>query len=256
MGTSASYGTPSGGAWTSVKRQITATLGGGNTSATPGSIVGSTTSASGGLSYGGGGGGGGGAAAGRTRIAGAVAGIGGFGAAVRDGGLNAALSGLGLDTLRGRPAAEVVSAISEHLAGDAEGLDREFLQTALSEALLEAASLGDDLGYDDFAPGLEQFLATQGPDGLVELFLDHYVFDTLWGRIEQHAVDKSPDAASLESLMTAIQGECVAQVREQMDATRDDGTFANVDWFGRAGRELGMRIVVELEARLSALREI
>lgn len=253
MGTSASYGTPSGGEWTSVKRQITATLGGGNTSATPGSIVGGTTSASGGLSFGGGSGGA--TATGRSRIAGAVSGIGSFGAAVRDGGLDAALTGLGLDTLRGRPAAEVVSAISEHLVGDAEGLDREFLQTALSEALLEAASLDDDLGYEDFAAGLEQFLATVGPEGLIGLFLEHFVFDTLWARIEQHAVDRSPDAASLESLMTAIQGECVAQVREQLDAARSDGSFSNLDWFGRAGRDLGMRIVMELEARLSALRE-
>jgi hypothetical protein len=55
--------------------------------------------------------------------------------------------------------------------------------------------------------------------------------------------------------MTAIQGECVAQVREQMDAARNDGSFATADWFGRAGQELGMRIVSELEARLSALRE-
>ncbi|HEX6097890.1 MAG TPA: hypothetical protein VF432_16305 [Thermoanaerobaculia bacterium] len=254
MGTSASYGTPSGGEWSSVKRQITATLGGGNTAATPATIVGGTTSASGGLSYAGGAGGAA-ATSGRNRIAGAIAGIGGFGAAVRDGGLDSALSGLGLDTLRGRPAAEVVSAISEYLAREAEGLDREFLQTAFSEALLEAASLGDDLGYEDFATGLEEFLAAQGAEGLVELFLDHFVFDTLWGRIEQHAVFKSSDDAALESLMTAIQGECVAQVREQMDAARNDGSFATADWFGRAGQELGMRIVSELEARLSALRE-
>ena len=163
--------------------------------------------------------------------------------------------GLELDNLRGRPAAEVVVAISEYLAGDAEGLDREFLQTALSEALIEAASLGDEFGYDNFAAGLERFLAENGPDGLVELFLEHFVFDTLWGRVEQHAVDKSPDAASLESLMTAMQGECVAQVREQMDASRAAGSFSNVDWFGRAGLDLAMRIVVDLEARLSALRE-
>lgn len=252
MGTSASYGTPSGGEWTRVKRQITATLGGGNTSATPGSIIGGTISASGGLSYAGGGAA---ATAGRNGIAGGVSGIGGFGAAVQDRGLDAALGALGLDTLRGRPAAEVVSAISEHLASDADGLDREFLQTAMSEALLEAASLVDELGYEDFAAGLEAFLAAQGPDGLVELFLDHFVFDTLWGRIEQHAVDKSPDASSLESLMTALQGECVAQVRAQIDAARENGSFATIDWFGRAGREVGLRIVVELEARLSALRE-
>jgi hypothetical protein len=255
MGTSASYGTPTGGEWTSVKGQITRVLGGGNTSASPGTIVGGTASASGGLSFSGGGGGGGGSSAGRGRVAGVVSGIGGFGGAVRDGGLDGALSGLGLDSLRGRPAAEVVSAISEYLARDAEGLDREFLQAALEEALLDAASLGDELGYDDFAEGLGEFVAREGPEGLVELFLENFVFDTLWGRIEQHAVDKSPDAGALESLMTAVKGECQAQVREQIEDTRASGAFGAVDWFGRAGRDLGLRIVTELEARLSALRE-
>lgn len=253
MGTSASYGTPAGGEWTSVKRQITATLGGGNTSATPASIVGGTTSASGGLSFAGGRGGTA-AANGRNRIAGAVSRIGGFGAAVQRGGLDSALGGLGLDTLRGTPAAEVVSSISEYLAGDVEGLDRDFLQSALSDALIEAASLGEELGYEDFASGLERFLETHGPEGLINVFLEHFVFDSLWGRIEQHAIDKSPDAPSLESLMTAIHGECVAHVREQMTAARDEGAFSRIDWFGREGREIGMRIVVELEERLAALR--
>lgn len=259
MGTSASYSTPAGGEWTSVKRQVSAVLSGGNTSASPGSIVGGATSASGGLSFGGGGGGGGGTGGsgggGRGRIAGVVSGVGGFGGAVRDAGLDGALGRLGLDDLRGRPAAEVAAAISERLARDVDGLDAEFLQSALMDALLDAASLGSDLGYDDFANGLEDFIGSQGPEGLVELFLDHFVFETLWARIEQHAVDRSADASAFESLMTAVKGECDSQVREQMDAARDAGTFANMDWFGPAGRDVGMQIVTDLESRLTALRE-
>jgi hypothetical protein len=252
MGTSASYETPSGGEWSRVKRQITASLGGGNSASAPARIVGGTTSASGGLSFGGGG-----AAAtiGRGRIAGAISGVGGFGAAVREGGLDNALSRLGLDILRGRPAAEVVSAISEHLLSNSDGLDREFLQTTLSEALLEAASLDDEFGYEDFAAGIERYIMTEGPEGLIGLFLEHFVFDTLWGRIEQHAVDKSQDAASLESLMAAIQGECIAQVRQEMEEAKRNGSFENIDWFGRSGQECGMTIVTELEERLLALRE-
>jgi hypothetical protein len=260
MGTSASYGTPAGGDWSGVKRDVTAVLGGGNTSASAATIVGGTTSASRGLSFGGGGGGGGvgggggGGGVGRGQIAGFVAGVGGFGGAVGDGGLEGALGGLGLDELRGRPAAEVAATISEYLARDATGLDAEFLQAAFTDALLEAASLGDELGYDDFKQGLEEFVGSNGPDGLVELFLEHYVFETLWARIEQHAVDRSADLGALESLMAGVKGECDVQVREQIDDARTSGSFENIDWFGRAGRELGMQIVNDLESRLSALR--
>lgn len=69
MGTSASYGTPAGGEWRGVKRQVTAVLSGRNTSASPSSIVGRTTSASGGLSFGGGGEGGATGGTGRVRVA-------------------------------------------------------------------------------------------------------------------------------------------------------------------------------------------
>lgn len=256
MGTSASFTTPAGGEWTAVKRRITSHLGGGK--ATPSSIVGGTASASGGFSFGGGGSGGGTgyrSGAGGGRIAGVVSGVGRFGAAVRDAGLDTALEQLGLEELRGRSAHDVVGAISEHLAADAEGLDREYLQAALNNALLDAASLGDELGYDDFAEGLGEFFQTEGPEGLVQLFLEHYVFDSLWGRIEQHVIDRSADASSFESLMAAIKGVCVAEVRDRMTAARDDGSFAAVDWFGRSGRDFGLAVVTELEQRLSSLRE-
>jgi hypothetical protein len=237
-----------------VKRGISSYLGGG-ASTTPSGIAGGAVAAAGGLSFMGGGGKAGALADGRRRIAGVVTGVGGFGAAVRDGGLDGALGRLGLDDLRGRTAHDVVGAISEHLCGNAEGLDREYLQAALSEALLEAASVGAELGYSDFTEGLESFLGNEGPEGLVRLFLENLVFDSLWGKIEQHAVDRSPDAASLESLMAAIRGVCIAQVQDRMAAARDGGTFAGMDWFGRGGRDFGLSIVTEIEQRLSALTE-
>lgn len=251
MGTSDSFTTPAGGEWTAVKRRITSHLAGGN--ATPSSIVGGTVSASGGFSFRGGGGSSAGGA--RRRIAGVVSGVGGFGAAVRDAGLDTALERLGLEDLRGRSAHDVVGAISEHLAADANGLDREYLQAALTNALLDAASMGDELGYDDFAEGLGQFLQTEGPEGLVQLFLEHYVFDSLWGRIEQHVIHRSADDSAFESLMAAVKGVCVAEVRDRMSAARENGSFAAIDWFGRTGRDFGLAVVIELEQRLSSLRE-
>jgi len=243
-----------------VKRGITSYLG-GTANSTPAAIAAGTIAAAGGLSFGGAGGGAGGGArggvagTGRGRIAGVVSGVGAFGAAVRDGGLDATLGHLGLDDLRGRSVHDVVGAIGEHLCLDSDGLDREYLQAALSEALMEAASVGEELGYTDFAEGLQRFLGSEGPEGLVQLFLENFVFDALWGKIEQHAVDRSSDAASLESLMAAIKGVCVGQVADRMTAARDAGTFNGIDWFGRGGRDFGRSIVTELEQRLSSLTE-
>jgi hypothetical protein len=253
MGTSASYETPSGGDWADVKRQITAVLSGGAAAATPWRVVGKTAAASGGLSFSGGHGGGAAATAGRNSIARVVNGVGGFGSVLSEGGLEAALASLGLEELRGRPAAEVIVAISEHLSENTDGLDRAFLQTALSEALIEAASLGGDIGYEDFVLGIESFVEREGPEGLVGLFLENLVFDMLWARIEQHAIDKSADAASLESLMAAVRGECIAQVQAELAALANDGALPNADWFGSSGRQLGIQIVRSLEARLTAL---
>ena len=56
--------------------------------------------------------------------------------------------------------------------------------------------------------------------------------------------------------MAGVKGECDAQVRAEIEATRLAGTFANLDWFGRAGREVGMKIVRDLESRLSALSQM
>jgi len=193
MGTSIGLPTPSGGDWTKVKNDITDFLG-GSPNVTTDQIIGGTIVAAGGLgspspgsspSAGGGAGGGGGSGGGggvgtsrgRAAVGRAVSGLGGFGAAVRGGSLDAGLDVLGLAELRGRPAAEVIARISEHLAEGAEGLQAELLRTALQDTILEAAAIEGESGYQNLGEALQNFLNREGVDGLVESFLTHYVFD-------------------------------------------------------------------------------
>ena len=96
MGTSKGIPTPSGGAWTPLKNHITRYLG-GDRSITPKRLVGGTIAATGGLSGGGAAKSGG---VGGRGVGDAVAGVGGFAAAVREGGLDGALSSFDLDELR------------------------------------------------------------------------------------------------------------------------------------------------------------
>jgi hypothetical protein len=111
MGTSINLPTPKGGDWTDVKRDINSLLNDG----TPGDVqqlIAGVIGAAGGLAFpsttgvgggtgagrGGGGGGGGGGSGGRIRAASvgrAISTLGGFAAALGDGGLGAALDVLG-----------------------------------------------------------------------------------------------------------------------------------------------------------------
>ena len=258
MGTSKSLPTPSGGGWTKVKNDITDYLG-GNRAITPDQIIGGTILAAGGLgtrgSAGGGGGGGGGnpGSGGRAAVGRAASKLGGFATAVRDGGLDAGLRSLGLDELRGRPAAEVISRIAEHLAEDTSGLQGDLLSAALRDAILEAAALEADRGYQNLSDALQAYLARDGIEGLVESFLTHYVFDRVWSSVESHVERKSGGQSSSSALASAVENGCRAHVQALIDDMRDSRRFDGLDWFGRDGQAFGQEIAGTLEARLIAL---
>lgn len=257
MGTSRSLSTPSGGPWTGVKQDISSHLG-GNSSITPARIVAGTVSAVGTLAVPlvaggggrGGGGGGSGATAARGIVSGAASALGGFGADVHSRGFGAALEGLGLGELRGRPAAEVVARISEHLAAGTEGVAGELLVAALSEALFEAARLEGDTSYEALEASLERFLAREGVEGLVALFLERYVFDRVWVLIESHTELRSDTSTKSDGLLAGVEAACVATVREVIDGLRADGRFEGLDWFGADGRRIADGLIRELEQRL------
>lgn len=263
MGTSKSLGTPAGGAWTGVKQSITSVLG-GSTSVTPAGIVGATIGAAGGLAVpsipsasgggggGGSGGGGGVAAAGRASVARATSGLAGFGVATRDGGIGAGLQRLGLEELRGRPAAEVVARIAEHLAGETTGLARDVLTMALQDAIFEAARLEGDSSYEALEQSLDSFLSRDGVEGLIALFLSRYVFDRVWVLIESHVDQRSTTNSSRDGLMAGVEAACEANVRALIADYGADGQFGSVDWFGSGGLRLADGLIKDLETRLRA----
>ena len=266
MGTSRSLGAPAGGKWTDLKRGITGYLG-GNVAVTPARILGSTVVAAGGLAVplassgsadpkgGGGGRGGGGAATtatARRAISGAAAALGGFGASVREGGLGEALDRLGLGELRGRPAAEVIARIAEHLARETDGLANDVLSTALSEALLEAARLEGDTSYEALETSLDAFIARNGIEGLMALFLTRYVFERVWVLIESHVNLRSATTSVTDGLSAGVEAACEATVHDLIAQVRDEGRLEQVNWFSREGQALADGLVQDLETRLRA----
>lgn len=257
MGTSKSLQAGCGGAWTGLKGDITGHFT-GSRSVTFKGIVGDTVRAARGVGVGGrrGNGGGGSSGGGAVRSIGPIVGsLGGFGAAVRDGGLSKGLGTLGLSELIGKSAIEVVATVADHLAGAVEGIDGELMRNALRESIIDAAALGDADGYSDLEAGLQAFLTREGVDALVEIFLCRFVFDAVWANMEGHVQAKAPDQNSMDAFMSAVEGICDSEVRGALDDARNRGDFDSRDWFGTDGQQLGKEIFASIEFRLKAMGE-
>jgi hypothetical protein len=256
VGTSKSFTTPSGGSWTPLKNDLSDFIAGKN-GVNPAQIIAGTIRALGSLgmpkpgtrNYGGSGsgtgGGGGGGSIGRT-----ASGVAGFGSAVRSGGLDAGLSVLGLDELRGRSAAEVIAQIAAHLAEDADPLEYELLSDALRAALMEAVALQSDGSYKDLETAIQGYLDANGIEGLIKAFLTQYVFDRIWMAVENHVEMKSQAPSTNEALSIAVHNACRSQVESLVADAQAAEKFNRTDWFGRDGVTLCNELVAELETRL------
>lgn len=273
MGTSKQFPTPSGGPWTALKNDISDYLD-DDKEVTPDNIVGGTIRALGGLNVpspgrassasdrptsgggraggGGGGGGGSGGSAGRSSVGRAASRLGGFGAAVREGGLEAGLHALGLDELRGRPPAEVVDRIADHIAEGADPTQYDLLTDALKTAIQEAAALGERNGFKDLDSALQGFLERHGVEGLIQSYLANYVYGRVWTAVENHVEMKTEGGANAQAMSIAVGNACRSHVESLIQETKDAGRFGSIDWFGRDGTKLGNELVSELEARLKA----
>jgi hypothetical protein len=261
MGTSISLSPGSGGNWTVLKTQITSYFTGSRPSSAAG-IVRDTINAVGGVGAGsregiprlapGGG---------RTRIIGTstigtiISGLGAFSNEVQDAGLLRGLTKLGLSELEGKSAVEVIASIAEHLSLSVDGLDAELLRDALRDSILEASSLEVSDGFTDLEQGLQHFINENGPVGLIEIFLCHLVFDAIWSNIEEYAQAKSSDENGLNAFMSAIEGVCDAEIRRVINEMRNDGSFAEIDWFGRDGKRIGKAIFNNIDQHLRRLTD-
>jgi hypothetical protein len=186
-------------------------------------------------------------------VGGATAGLGGFGRSVAEGGLDTGLKSLGLDGSMGKSAAEVASAVASHLAQEVDGVDGEVLRNALTDALLEAAALTVDADYGAIERGLQTFLTENRPEGLVEAFLGHYVFDAIWINIESYVQSRCADETSFQAFMSTIDDACRADVRATVQQAKERGRFERLDWFGEDGRRVGRDVIADLELRFRDL---
>lgn len=275
MGTSKSLETPAGGAWTSPKRQLTDYINGQTGTGVPFDaqrFVRSALGALGGvamkpraapasdLSHPGGTTGGGrtqrerrdgaGSSSGGA-LSSAVRGLGGFGSQVSSGGLDAALGFLGLHDLRGRPAAEVVAQVAEHLSSGATGRQAEVLEAALRDTIFDIAAVEDTGSYEDLEGALQSFMDREGIEGFIEFFLSQYVFTAVWSYFENHAKSKT-DGGADEALVSAVESACRSLVAHELKAIRDTQQFERIDWFGNAGQSFADRIVGQLQSNLTA----
>lgn len=273
MGTSTNFTTPTGGDWSDLKRDITDLLN-GDDAITPEQIIGGTllaaqgfgkpltvpssASPSGGIHSGGGrtgggsGGGGTRTTGGRSSVGRAASGLGGFATTVRDEGLDAALEAFGLSELQGKPAAEVIARIAEHLTENLPGTQGEILTAALREAIFEVAALEGDRSYQTLEASLQAFLTREGVEGLIECFLSRIVFNRVWFHVESH-VQKKADGADGQALASAVERSIKGHVRTLINEQKAAGRFDRLDWFGAAGNRFGQDIAADLEARLHAL---
>ncbi|MEZ6097676.1 MAG: hypothetical protein R3E01_01770 [Pirellulaceae bacterium] len=263
MGTSINLPTPAGGDWTDIKREINSLLGNA-VAKNPQKLISNVIGASGGMAFpstkgsGGGsasglGGGGSGKRSGSARnasVGNTISSLAGFATALGRSDLGAALDSLGLGELRGRPAAEVVARIAEHIAGISDGLQQELLSATLRDALLDAAAIEGDRSYQNLDAALQGFLAREGVEGLVQCFLTKYVFDRVWTLIENHVTLRTNSIDESIALSSAVERGCHAQVEMLIDDLRAEGRFEQVDWFAPAGQDLGNGIVSTLEFRL------
>jgi hypothetical protein len=269
MGTSKSFETPGGGHWTTPKRQLTDAVNGtvpldarrfvrnairalnglGMHPRVSGG-AGADRRRSGGGSPGGGGGGQ--SRAGLAPVGGAVQGLGGFGAQLGAAGLDAALSSLGLVELRGRPAAEVITRVAEHLSRGADGKQAEVLEAALRDAIFDIAAAEGDGSYENLEASLQSFMDREGIEGLIEAFLSQYVFTAIWSYFQNHAKMKA-EGEEGEALVSAVEAACRSMVAEGLKSIPQSQRLDRVDWFGKGGQELAERLVSQLQSELLGL---
>ncbi|HVX11238.1 MAG TPA: hypothetical protein VHC22_08670 [Pirellulales bacterium] len=251
MGTSRSLRTPSGGGWSAVKTAITGHFSGRSLS--PRQLACDVVEAGNGFGVGRGAGGDRPISNISGSVGGATADLGGFGGGVAEGGLDAGLRTLGLDTSTGKSAAEVVSAVASHLAREVDGVDGEVLRNALTDTLLEAATLTVDADKGALERGLQTFLAENRAEGLVEAFLCHYVFDVIWINIESYVQSRCTDETSFQAFMSSVEEACRDDVRAAVGQAKERGRFDRLDWFGTDGRQVGREVIADLELRFRNL---
>jgi hypothetical protein len=251
--------TPKGGKWTEIKHDISAYLSGKGNITTPQKIIGSTIAATGGLSLQSSAGYSGRSGRkssdiGSNRIAQTIFSLAGFGTTVGVGTLTQALNLLGIESLEGKSAGEVISRIADHLSEQIDSPAQDILRTAIQGALHSAAELSDDPTYENLEQSLQTFLLREGIEGLIELFLTQYIFDKIWLFIEDYVNRRTDSQTDISNMEVAVEQSCRSSVHDEIEQRKNEGRFNSLDWFGRDGARVADEIVASLEQRLRQVK--
>jgi len=251
MGTSISYGTPTKGNWTSVKRGLTSFPQSTHRSETIKHIVSNVAQGftQGSHSTGGGGG---------SRVTGglvgssarnAIAGGAGFLGAVRQSGFNTALAQLGITDAAALSGVEIIDRITQALVDGRLSLDQEIANTALRETLLEILGVEQE----SFQQAVETFMDTSGITGFVETFLARYIIERIWQHIAEAARDRIGTEAEIGALYSGIESLCRVTVNQKIAAMSETRGFANIDWFGGDGRSMANQIADDIQGDIEGM---
>lgn len=241
MGTSGSRGgskSPSGGDWSAAKSRVTRFTNGG--SGDLGGVLSGAVGAWRGTRSGG---------AGPLGQAAVSAGqrLGGLLSDVRQVGLENALRDRGLADAVGRPVLEVISRITDYVAGDGALLDEVVVRAAVLDVWADILT-SEDEGYASFEAGIEGQVDGEGVARLMWLFIAEVVFQRFLVDLSER-IDANAISASQADLIEARVHDLI---REKVRFDLSGAHLFAADWTGQTGRVLIER---NLELALTALEE-
>jgi hypothetical protein len=156
-----------------------------------------------------------------------------------------ALEALGITEAANLEGVELLDRISEAIIGGRLTFDQEIATTALRNTLMEILRYSPE----DFETAVRLFLENEGLQGFVEAFLAKYVFETIWGYLEDAARERILRETNIESLMNALEHLCSYEV----ETVVQESNFENVDWLGPEGQSLADRISRRISTDLANL---
>jgi hypothetical protein len=237
MGTSADFGGPTGGAWTTYKHAAAryARLGG---ETNRNRLLKSYAKA---VASGGGGGGGGGRVGGGAVSRAQV--IAGFGATLAEDGLDAALAELGLEDLIGGDRFDVLGGLLDELTGDGSTLDDAHAKAALNDAMAEV--------FPEDAQTYEQLSAVvvdeQKFTRLLGKFVSAYVYHDMKLVLAKH-LQKCATVAEQQQRERDLRGYIDSLVAIETQG-RD---YKRINWNGAEGQAVFDTVVDNLQTILEA----
>lgn len=240
MGTSSIKPTPSGAGWSQVKREITRYSSGDVSEATVKSIVSRTAQAiseqrdgTGALGF----------VTGAARLGVSKGSY--FLESVKADNLLTALELLGITEAANLVGVELLDRISEAIIGGRLTFDQEIATTALRNTMM------DILRYnpEDFEIATRLFLENEGLAGFIEAFLTKYVFETIWGFLEDATRERILRETSIESFVNALEHLCSYEV----ETVVQESNFEAVDWLGPEGQSLADSISRRISTDLANL---